>query len=115
MTEAQRGHVIRLLEGVNGQKEIDRKFEVIKSHYLNEKGEEDDDTTECTCPECDKTFNVKGSCGTSKCDECGGSLKESISGGQAEVDNKKKVEEVDPSPFNEYKKNVLKVLKENRF
>lgn len=118
LTEAQRGHVLRLLEGINTQKDIDRKFEVIKSHYLNEKGDDegDDKTTDCTCPDCKKSFTVKGAVDeNTKCENCGTQLKENVSEGRAEVDDKKKVEVVEDSPFAEYKKNVLRVLTEKRF
>jgi len=118
LTESQRKNVMRLLEGVEDTKDIDRKFEVIVKHYLNEQDDEetDDSTTACVCPECEKTFNVKGSCSVSECEECGAKLKEKMAEGLAEVKTNK-IEETLPnaSPFEDYKKGVLRVLKESKF
>jgi hypothetical protein len=121
LTESQRKNAMRLLEGIHDKDSIDRKFEVIVKHYINEQDDEEEDseddgkTNECVCPECDKTYNVKGACNMNECDECGAKLKNAnVSEGHAEVKDKKEVI-VEKSPFDEYKKNVLKVLKENKF
>jgi hypothetical protein len=117
LTESQRKHVMSLLEGVEDSKDIDRKFEVIMKHYINETddAETDDSTTDCVCPECEKSFNVKGGCSINECDECGVKLKDKMAEGQAEVSDKVEENTQSPSPFDDYKKNVLKVLKENKF
>jgi hypothetical protein len=118
LTESQRKQVMSLLEGVDDTKDIDRKFDVIVNHYLNEGDdkETDDSTTSCVCPECDKTYNVKGACNMNECDECGGKLKEKVAEAHAEVKTEK-IEETthNDNPFDDYKKTVVKVLKENKF
>ena len=122
LTEAQRKTTMKLLEGVDKQEDIDRKFEVIVKHYLNEKDDEetDDETTPCECPECGKSYNVSGACSASKCDECDKALKDKKAkaneeGGHAEVKTDKQPLNDAGSPFDDYKKNVLKILKESKF
>jgi hypothetical protein len=116
LTESQRKSAMSLLEGVDKPEDIDRKFEVIVKHYLNEKDDEtDDETNPCECPECGKAYNVSGACNTNKCDECDVSLKEKkASEGLAEVKTDKVLNDAG-SPFDDYKKNVLKILKESKF
>jgi len=117
LTESQRKHVMSLLEGVSTTKEVDRKYEVIVKHYLNEQDDEETDekTNACVCPECDKTYNVSGACSINKCDECDVALKDKVSEGHAEVKDGKEVLTENVSPFDDYKKSVLRVLKENKF
>ena len=116
LTETQRKSTMRLLEGVTDPKDIDRKFAVILKHYLNEVEEDDGETSDCVCPECDKTYSVKGACSANKCDECDVKLKDKTSEAHAEVKTEKLDEVIiNSSPFSDYKKTVVKVLKENKF
>ena len=110
LTEAQRNNVMRLLEGIEKTEDIDRKFEIIVKHYLNEKESEEDDTT-CVCPDCgEKTVSST----TNECADCGAKLKNKITEGQAEVKTDKVITDTG-SPFDDYKQNVLKILKECKF
>ena len=109
LTEAQRKNVMRLLEGIDKTEDIDRKFEIIVNHYLNEKESEEDDT--CVCPDCgEKTVSSN----TNECVDCGAKLKNKIAEGQAEVKTDKVINDTN-SPFDDYKQNVLKILKECKF
>jgi hypothetical protein len=103
LTETQREQTMRLLEGITSQKEIDRKFEVIKKHYLGEVSEKKDDVEddEDVCE-----------CGEEDCEKCKG---KKMSEGHAEVKTEKPDVAPTGSPFDDYKKGVLKVLKENKF
>jgi ribosomal protein L37AE/L43A len=111
LTELQRKNVMRLLENIVSQDEIDRKYSVITSHYLKE---QNDETTDCSCPDCGKTYVVRGACSMNECDDCNVALEEKeVSEGHSEV--KDRTVKKTSNPFEEYKRSVVKVLTENKF
>lgn len=127
LTEAQKKHVINLLDGVIVKEDIDRKFDIIleslKVKLTEQEGEEgeeeegeeeegeegeEEETVEAECPECGNKETVKEG-DDMKCPECGAEMKEvkkeSDKGkGKAEVKESKKekdskVEEDKKTPF----------------
>ena len=121
LTEAQKMHVIQLLEGIIVKEDIDKKFDIILESLKiklkesddgdedDEGGDEDEETIEAECPDCGNKETVKEG-DDMKCPECGKKMKEmkeeSKGKGKAEVkeekeddDPKKKLDE-EKSPFN---------------
>lgn len=112
LTEAQKGHVINLLDGVIVKEDIDKKFDIIieslkvtltesEDEDEDDKGGDDEDdkeTYEAECPECGNKETIKEG-DDMTCPECGKTMKEmkdEDGKGSAEVDDKddkKKVEE----------------------
>jgi len=99
LTEAQKNHVLEILEGITDREEIDRKFDTIveSSRLLGEEDEEDDDDDD---DDEDEKKDKKD-------------MKEGK--GQVEVEDTEteKVNE-DSSPFASYINNYVKTLKENK-
>lgn len=88
LTEAQKKHVVNLLEGVIVKEDIDRKFDIViesLSITLDEKkddvkeeedgGDEKEDTMDVECPDCGNKETVKEG-GDLTCPECGAKMKE---------------------------------------
>lgn len=124
LTEAQKTHVFTILEGIFDKAEIDKKFDILKeSEYFptvevgNEKGKEAIDKSKKKSNPKEGEDQVMEEEDKEKKEE-----KEEEGKGKSEVDDeeddvedkdKKKVEE-STSPFDQYKAQYLKVLKENR-
>lgn len=136
LTEAQKSHVISLLEGIIVKEDIDKKFNIVLEALkikLTESDDEDEEdkkkkdesddeeeatTIEAECPECGNKETVKEG-DKMDCPECGKTMKEmedKDGKGKAEVkddkdDKKKKVDESKPQSLHD---TWLSMIKEDR-
>jgi hypothetical protein len=121
LTESQKNKVMSILEGINDKKTIDKKFNIIVESKFYIKEEDETAMNDCVCPECGKTSSSDKACSMTNCPECDVKMEDakkedtSEGKGQTEVKDDTKLVESTNSPFDLFKNNYLKVLKENRF
>jgi hypothetical protein len=119
----QRQKIMGLLEGVTIVEDINRKFGLIMSTKLYEEDDEGEDSHECECPECGKKSTESKACNLVSCPDCDVKLKEAEEKEEKEETNEGRgrvsvntlnENKNEPSPFEDYAKQYVKVLKENR-
>jgi len=128
LTEAQKKHVINLLDGVIVKEEIDRKFDII-IESLNIKLDEEEEVKkeekeevkeegkimEMECPECGVKATVKEGDDVT-CKECGATMKvvkEQDGKGNAEVKEEEKVDESKTTPFESWNQLWVNMIRGN--
>jgi hypothetical protein len=136
LTEAQKKHVINLLDGIIVKEDIDKKFEIIieslnikldeKGCKTNEEEEEEKDeekgTVNAECPECGNKETVKEG-GDMTCPECGAKMKavqeeekEEEGKGSAEAMEEEKEEKIEEnkSPTNTWSEIWVDMIKNGK-
>lgn len=88
---AKRKKIVPLLEGLSSEEEIDKKFDILIEMVKDSVSEEDEDTVECSCPECGKSYSVNDKCSMHECEECEVKLTEKKE--KEDKDDKKKTDE----------------------
>ena len=106
LTESQKTHVFEILEGETDKEVIDRKFTIIVENIKTvdekeKKEDEDDEEDEDKKKKKDE-------------DEKKGKGKTEVEDDEEDEDKKKKKDESNGSPFEEWKKGYVKILKENK-
>jgi len=107
LTESQKTHVFEILEGETDKEVIDRKFPIIVENIktVSEKDDDDDDDDDDKKKKKDKKDDDD--------DDDKGKGKTEVDDDDDD-DDKKKKNESSGSPFDEWKKGYIKILKENK-
>ena len=113
LTEGQKEHVLKMLDGVTEREEIDTKFDVILEAYNgnNDNGNDDDDDDD----DDDDKKKKKKKNGKEMDEEEGKDGKGKVDLDEEEDKDKEDLDEEDKSPFAQHLKGYVNVLKENKF
>ncbi len=114
LTEKQKAHVMAILEGVQDKAEIDRKFSIIVEEYKEEDDEEDDDEKKKKVKNEEEDDEEDDEDDDEDDDE---EDDDDVNEGKGRTEvkiKKKKVINEDNSPFANFKKQYLNVLRTNK-